>query len=147
VSGDAELALDVPLDQVDDVLKSIVVYDSKGGVGSASLAGRNPLNQLFSDLPFEPDALASPAALLNALQGAEIKVGSSRPITGKLLKVVSETVQLGERGTTTRNRVSVLGATGLQQFILEEADSVTFVDVGLQAKVEKALREIAAHRA
>src|SRR5690348_14617402 len=76
VSGNAELTLDVPLDQVDDVLKSIVVYDSKGDVGNASLAGRNPLSQTFNDLPFGEAALTSPAALLNALQGAEIEVGS-----------------------------------------------------------------------
>jgi hypothetical protein len=147
VTGDAELALDVPLDQVDDVLKSIVVYDSKGGVGSASLPGRNPLKELFSDLPFGAEALASPAALLNALQGAEIRVGSSHVVTGRLLKVVAETVQAGDRATTARQRVSLLTPSGLQQFILEEADAVSFVDPELQAKVDKALTEIAAHRA
>src|SRR5499427_4630610 len=148
VTGNAELTLDVPLNQVDDVLKSIIVYDSKGGVGSARLAGRDPLNQLFSDLPFGREALDSPGGLLNALQGAEIRVGSSRPISGKLLRVVPEQVQLGDRGaTTTRNRVSVLTNTGLQQFMLEEAENVSFVDASLQAKVDKALAEIAVHRA
>jgi hypothetical protein len=147
VTGDAELSLDVPLDQVDDVLKSIVVYDSKGGVGNASLAGRNPLSQTFNDLPFGEEALASPATLLNALQGAEIKVGSTRPITGQLLKVVPETVELANKAITTRNRVSVLTATGLQQFVLEDAESVSFTDSELQAKVSQALHEIAAHRA
>ena len=147
VTDNAELTLDVPLGQVDDVLKSIVVYDNKGGVGSAQLAGRDPLSQIFNDLPFAADALASPAALLNALQGAEIKVGASRPIAGRLLRVVPETVQVGDRGTTTRNRVSVLTSTGLQQFMLEDADSVGFADPALQAQVDKALSEIAAHRA
>jgi uncharacterized protein DUF4139 len=147
VSDNAELGLDVPLDMVDDVLKSIVVYDSKGGVGRATLPGRNPLAQVFEDLPFGADALGSPAALLNALQGAEIKVGSSHPIVGKLLKVVPETVALGDHGTTTRNRVSVLSSAGLQQFMLEEADAVSFVDEELQAKVGKALNDTAAYRA
>jgi hypothetical protein len=147
VTDNAELTLDVPLGQVDDVLKSIVVYDNKGGVGSAQLAGRDPLSQIFNDLPFTADALASPAALLNALQGAEIKVGASRPIVGRLLRVVPETMQVGERGTTTRNRVSVLTSAGLQQFMLEDADSVGFVDPALQAQVDKALGEIATHRA
>src|SRR5258708_3008414 len=114
ISGDADLTLDVPLDQVDDVLKSIVVYDSKGGVGSASLPGREPLTQFFGDLPFGQEALASPAALLNALQGAEIRIGASHTITGKLLKVVVETVRVGEQSTTERHRVSILGPNGLQ---------------------------------
>jgi Domain of unknown function (DUF4139) len=147
VTGSAELTLDVPLDQVDDVLKSVVIYDSKGGVGAASLAGRNPLSQTLHDLPFGEAALTSPAALLNALQGAEIKVGSSHPITGQVLQVVAETIQLREQVTTERHRVSVLTATGLQQFILEDAESVSFVDADLQAKVSQALRDIALHRA
>ena len=35
------------LEQVDDVLKSLVVYDDKGGVGGLSLPGREPLAQAF----------------------------------------------------------------------------------------------------
>ena len=35
VDGDAELGLDVPLGQVDDILKSLVVFDSAGGVAGA----------------------------------------------------------------------------------------------------------------
>jgi len=147
VEGDAKLTLNVPLDQVDDVLKSIVVYDNTGGVGTASLPGRQPLALLLNDLPFGPEALASPAALLNALQGAEIRVGASHPITGKLLKVVTETARASDGTTTARNRGSVLTGEGLQQFILEDADSVRFVDPDLQAKVDQALTEIASHRA
>src|SRR6185437_16943911 len=36
VDGEANLKLTVSLDQVDDVLKSLVVYDDKGGVGGLS---------------------------------------------------------------------------------------------------------------
>lgn len=147
VTGDATLSLDVRLDQVDDILKSIVVYDTKGGVGSASLAGREPLEQVFADLPFSQAALASPAALLNALQGAEIRVGTNHPIDGKLIKVVAETVRANDGSTTTRNRVSVLTAEGIQQFILEDAENLRFADPALAAQVEKALSAIASHRA
>src|SRR6266702_6839085 len=53
VEGDATLALDVPLDQVDDVLKSLVVYDAAGSAGAITLPGREPLTQSFIDLPFD----------------------------------------------------------------------------------------------
>ena len=147
IDGDAELPLDVPLDQVDDVLKSIVVFDDKGGVGSASLPGREPLQQSFRDLPFDQAALNSPADLLNALQGAEIKVGGNKPLAGKLLRVVGETVTTGPGQSTTQHRVTLLTGAGLQQFVLEEADSVSFADAKLQAAVDKALTEIATNRA
>src|ERR1700760_4698848 len=40
VEGDASLTLDVPLDQVDDVLKSLIVFDSNGSAGEITLPGR-----------------------------------------------------------------------------------------------------------
>jgi hypothetical protein len=64
VERDATLRLAVKLDQVDDVLKSLVVYDSKGGVGGISLPGREPLAELLRQLPFDAAALNSMPELL-----------------------------------------------------------------------------------
>lgn len=43
VTGAADLVFDVRLDQVNDVLKSFIVFDNTSGVGAASLPGRQPL--------------------------------------------------------------------------------------------------------
>ncbi len=147
VEGDAELALKVNLDQVDDVLKSIVVYDDAGGVGQVRLPGREPLAQAFRDLPFDPAALDSPAALFNSLQGAAVRATGARELQGRILKAVAETVTLPEGlGTTVRHRVSLVTEQGVQQFVLEEAEAVEFADPVLQAQVNEALEAIAAHR-
>lgn len=144
VSGNATLTLDVPLDQVDDVLKSLVVFDDKGGVGGVELAGREPVAQMFRDLPFGPEALDSPVALLNALQGSEVVTSGSRMLRGRLLKVEAETRDLpGDQGTVTRNRITLLTDEGIQQLVLEDAESVKFADPALQAQVDKALVAIA----
>src|SRR5207302_7242458 len=66
VAGDAALTLDVPLDQVDDLLKSLVVYDAGGSAGEITLPGREPLTQSFVDLPFDRAALNSATGLLNS---------------------------------------------------------------------------------
>jgi hypothetical protein len=145
--GDATLALEVRLDQVDDVLKSIVVFDDKGGIGGIELPGREPLAQVFRDLPFGPEALASPQALLNALQGAEVAVAGVRPLKGRVLRVLAEQTQIGNGLVTTRHRVSLVTAQGLRQFVLEEADSVVFTDPELQGQVEQALAATTLHRA
>src|SRR5689334_9351160 len=52
VDGPATLGLDVPLDQVDDVLQSLVVFDSEGGVGGIELPGREFSHAAFGDVPF-----------------------------------------------------------------------------------------------
>jgi hypothetical protein len=148
VEGDATLKLTVSLQQVDDVLKSLVVYDEKGGVGGLSLPGREPLAQAFKDLPFDQDSLSSPADLLATLKGAQITVGGSRAITGRIVSVQDETVALNDgKAITKRTRVTLLTDRGLQQFILEDAENLQFADAALRDKVAQALLAIQTNRA
>lgn len=147
VEGNATLPLSVRLDQVDDVLKSIVVYDDKGVAGTISLPGREPLAQIFRDLPFGPDALNSPVVLLNSLPGAEIRATGARQVEGRLVRVVAEETALPDLGgVITRHRVSVMSAEGMQTFIFEDADSVIFTDPELRAQIDGALAAVSAHR-
>lgn len=67
VDGPGTLGIDVKLDQVDDVLKLLVVFDEAGGVGGIELPGRDDTYRTFGDVPFGPEGLASPPALLNGL--------------------------------------------------------------------------------
>jgi hypothetical protein len=148
VDGDATLKLTVSLDQVDDVLKSLVVYDDKGGVGGLSLPGKEPLRQTFKDMPFDQTALESPANLLGALKGAQISVGGPRATSGRIVSVEEET-QTRDDGKTTvkRTRVALFTDNGIQQFILEDAENLQFADAALRDKIGQALLAIQANRA
>ncbi|MBY6262829.1 hypothetical protein EI613_13065 [Azospirillum sp. 412522] len=145
VSGDADLSLEVRRDQVDDVLKSIVVYDDKGGVGTIGLPGAEPLETAFRELPFSEGDLGSPAALLNAMRGAEVTSGGSRQLTGRLMSVTEETVRLpgSDGATATRHRVTLMTADGLRQLVLEEADALRFTDPAVQSQIDRALSAVA----
>src|SRR6267142_7189254 len=146
VDGSATLSLDVPLDQVDDILKSLVVYDDGGTASEVTLPGREPLTQTFVDLPFDRAALDSAPALLNALQGAEVRVTGAKPMSGRLVRVVEETSRSTDGLAIPRHRVTLLTDSGIEQFILEDADSIAFIDPELQKKVATALSLLASHR-
>lgn len=146
VDGNAALPLHVRLDQVDDILKSIVIYDDVGTIGEISLPGRTPLREAFREVPFGPEALASPASLLEALRGAAIRVDGPRALSGQVLSVVQESTQVEAAGTVrTQHRVSVLTEDGIRQFILEEADVLEFTDARVQGQVTAALAALARH--
>ncbi|MGE5150439.1 MAG: DUF4139 domain-containing protein [Rhodospirillaceae bacterium] len=148
VDGDGNLKLTVSLDQVDDVLKSLVVYDDKGGVGGLSLPGKEPLRQTFKDMPFDQTAFDSPAKLLDALRGAQISVGGPRAMSGRIVSVEEETQTLNDGKTTIkRTRVALFTDTGIQQFILEDAENLQFADPALRDKIGQALLAIQTNRA
>ena len=92
VEGATELTLEAPLNQMDDILKSLIVYDDLGAVNTITLPGKESLDQIFRDLPFNAAALASPVDLLNTLQGAEVEIKGGSALQGRLLKVTADTV-------------------------------------------------------
>jgi hypothetical protein len=137
VDGTEALGLDVPLDQVDDVLKSLVVFDKSGAVAGVELPGRDNTVAAFGELPFGPEALKSPIDYLNALRGTEVTVQGPRPMTGRILRaeaVIEANVQ--------RNRVSLLTVDGLRQFVLEDADTVQVADPVLRGRIARALEAL-----
>jgi hypothetical protein len=147
VTGTQELQLPVRMDQVDDVLKSIVVFDDKGNTGFVQLPARAPLSDIFRGLPFGPAALESNAALLEALKGSEVSVYADGTIRGRIASVTKESVKLPDNeGTTTQHRVGVMTSSGLKQFVLETATSVTFTDPVLARQIEQALAAVSEHR-
>jgi hypothetical protein len=146
VEGWETIEIPVRLDQVDDVLKSAVIFDDKGGSGVVELQGRDSLAEIFRTMPIGPEAFSSPAALYGALQGEEISVTEPVNATGRIVSVVEETASNKDGGEITRHRMSIITAEGLVQFVLEEARGIKFVNEALDAKVNGALAALASNR-
>jgi hypothetical protein len=76
----------------------LTVFDKAGAMGAVSLPGRGAKAELFRDPPFEPDAIDSSGALLNALVASEARspAGHERALAG-----------LAENRATERRRLSI----------------------------------------
>ncbi|MBI3441460.1 MAG: DUF4139 domain-containing protein [Proteobacteria bacterium] len=143
VTGNASLEFPVRLNQVDDILKSLVVFDTQGRVGGVTLPGKQPLDQIFKDLPFDRNQLTSAMTLLNAYQGAVVTVKDANgTATGKIIQVVPEVTTLKADQTITRHRLSLMTDTGVKQAILEDLQSLQFVDAKVRNEVGRALDAI-----
>lgn len=147
VTGTGELLMPVRMDQVDDILKSIVVFDQQGNTGFVQLPSRAPLSDIFRGLPFGPRALESNASLVEALKGSEVSVRAGSSFEGRIVSV-NEEQTTGEDGTKlmTRHRVGVMTEYGLKQFVLEEASAITFSDPVLTKQINQALAAVSEHR-
>jgi len=143
VTGNASLEFPVRLEQVDDILKSLVVFDAKGRVGSVTLPGKQPLEQIFKDLPFDRRQLADATLLLNAYQGASVTIKDANgAVTGKIIQVTPETVALEHGKTVTKHRLSLMTDAGLKQAVLEDMQSMQFADGKVRDEIVRALDSI-----
>ncbi|RAI30273.1 hypothetical protein CH338_28010 [Rhodoplanes elegans] len=148
VTGGATVELPVRLDQVDDLLKSLTVFDRAGGIGAVSLPGKTPLVELFRDLPFGPEALASPSALLNALVGTEVEIAGPVNATGRVFRVEPEETTLPNGGgTVTRHRLALMTERGLVTAVLEDLTTLRFTDLETRVQIERALAGQSQNRA
>ena len=138
--GAGTIGLDVPLAQVDDVLRSLAVFDDHGGIGSIELPGRDNTRQAFADVPFDAQQLNTPMALLQSLRGQEIAVSGPVAMQGSIVSVVGDDA-VGKNDTRiTHTRVTLLTPSGFQQFILEDATAIKLTDAALNAHIGAALQ-------
>jgi len=141
----AELELVVPRAQADDLLKSLVVYDSSGSALAVTLAGEAPTADLFRDLPIAERDLASPQALLAALRGVPVAVGGPEAVEGRVVAVVPEERREGE-ARFVRHRLTLATAEGLRSVLLEEAHAIRVLDPALEGVLTTALERLAGAR-
>jgi hypothetical protein len=95
-------------------------------------------------LSFGPDALNSPASLLNALVGSEIEIEGQVNARGRVFRVDEERTRLPDNGgEITRHRLTLLTDKGLVQAVLEEVSALRFTDAQTSAQVSRALAGLA----
>lgn len=142
VDGDREVSFPVRFNQVDDILKSLVVFDKGGKLGGVTLPGKKPLDQVFKDLPFTKAQLASPMLLLNSYQGALVSLHrENAAVVGNLLQVVPETA-VKDDVKVTKHRISVMVDGKIRQDVMEDLTSVEFDDPKIRDEITRALAAI-----
>ncbi len=141
VNSDGVIRIEVPLDQVDDILKSLVVNGSVGSVAGMALAGPQPLREAFKGLPFSLEALSSVPSLLTSMQGAKVSVTSDgKTVDGSILGIEARKVD----DKATAYLLTVIDKDGaVETLVLGDDASVRFDDPDTRAKLAKATAAIA----
>ncbi|WP_246249137.1 DUF4139 domain-containing protein [Chelativorans alearense] len=139
VDGSGTLRIDVPLEQVDDILKSLLVRDPAGAIGAVTLDGLSPVEETFRRLPFTPEEMGSLPDLAASLQGVGVRASSGgRTVEGVVLGV--GTRQAGEGETSRTERIlSVMTDSGGIEVLNLGADAVLdILDEAMREKVREA---------
>ncbi|WP_284538844.1 DUF4139 domain-containing protein [Pleomorphomonas sp. T1.2MG-36] len=144
--GENRLTLEIPADQADDVLKSLLVSDPGGAIVSVTLDGANSVSEAFKRLPLKREDLASTATIAAAMTGyaATIDDGAGRKASGVILGV-------GKVPRATEGQPIELPAVTLRQddgsfaeVLLGPGASIVFADKDLQRRIDAAISAVGA---
>lgn len=137
VTDSGTVRIVVPADQLDDILKSLVVRDPGGAVGGLRVDGPAQAEETLRRLPFKAEDIASPARLANALQGVAIRVESDgKTVEGASLGVSERN---GGRDDGVVRTLSVMTRDGQVDSVrLVEGASLTILDPAMRENLREA---------
>jgi len=141
VTDDAEVLLKFKTEQINDILKSLVVMDFDGGdVAGVSYASREPLTRALKSFGVDLSGEPTLGQLLRQLRGAEVTVSAPAKIRGKILGVQTKTTHLVDSNALVRRDVlNLLTAEGIKSIDLETVAAIALADERLAGELNKAL--------
>jgi len=146
VDGNAAVALSFPTDQINDLLKSLVLIDSGGQVQPVTYGARDPVGRTLQSFAIDVTQPTSRGDLLQKLRGARVSVmpGTGPVLVGQIVGVEYRTEHRPD-GTVTDNIpiLNLFTDAGLQSVELKDARAVQILDPRLNAEFKQALSVLA----
>jgi len=141
VSGNAEVVLKFKTDQINDLLKSLIVLDLGGGeVAGVNYASRDPLTRALKSFGVDISGEPTLGQLLKQVRGADVIVSAPEKISGKVLGVEAKSRQILPSNTLVQQEfLTLVTAEGIKCIPLDTVASITLADEKLNGELGKAL--------
>jgi hypothetical protein len=141
VRGNATTELRFHTNQINDILKSLVVEDQGGGrIGAITYPSQDPVDKTLRSFQVDITANPSLADLLNQLRGAGVTVQvQGERLSGTIVGVEKRQKQTGQGAPVEVAVLNILTGATLRAIELQSITSLTFDDPTLQAELTRAL--------
>lgn len=144
VEGVATAELTFRVEQINDILKSLVLRDLDGGtIAAVQYPSRDPIEKTLRSFGVDITGKPTLGNLLDQLRGIKVEIQSVQPITGSIFGVEKRKSTTEHGGTTEREFLTLLTADGLRSFDLESIAGVKILDAKVDGELQKALAALA----
>jgi hypothetical protein len=141
VNGNATVNLRFKVDDINDLLKSMVVQDLDGGqVSTVTYGSRDPLTKTLKSFGIDLTSNPTLGQLLDQIRGEQVEVLRPNPLKGTILGVEKKTEDLGDRKTVEKQYLNLLTAGGLESFPMSQIQSVKLLNERLNSELRQALQ-------
>ncbi len=145
VDGNAKIDLQFRVEQINDLLKSMVLEDGRSGsVSAISYASRDPITKTLKSFPIDLTNNPTLGQVLDQMRGQRIQIDAQASTTGVLLGVEKRKKQFGKDGETIKvEYLNILTDRGLQSVPMDTISQIKLLDEKLDAELRKALAVLA----
>jgi hypothetical protein len=150
VHNDGSAELRFKTNQINDILKSLILQDLDGGkVSTVTYPSQDPLAKTLRSFQIDITANPSLADLLNQLRGAKVTLSASagESIEGIILGVELHKKSIGDKGDSLEQPfLNLLNNGKIQSLSMDSLSSIKLDDPELQEELNKALIALASAR-
>ena len=146
VKGDADITLIFDADDMDDLLKSLVLQDYDGGfVEAVTYPSKDPMNRILGSFSLNISDNPPLAQLLERARGEEVHIEGTVSGEGTIVGIEYR-AGVSEGVTIQVPVINLINAEGFRQVDLTDIRTLQFLNPVVQADLDSALRVIAANR-
>jgi len=145
VTGDATVQLSFKQDQINDLLKSMVLLDLNGGkIGAVTYGAKDPISKTLASFAINLSDNPTLGEILNRLRGAEVEVTATTTVTGTIIGVETKRVPAGKDVEPIEVEVlNLVTDKGIRAIRLDEITSIRLLDERLNSELQQALKVLA----
>ncbi len=147
VNNRVQLDLRLHANQINDILKSLVVQDFGGGkVSTVTYGSRDPVTKTLGSFGINLNGNPTLGQILTQVRGETVEVTAPNPIAGTLLGVEKKTESIGEgsqRRVIEQEYVTLLTEEGFRSLSLANVQRIKLTNPALNTELHQALAILA----
>ena len=146
ITGNRSFELSFRTEQVNDVLKSLVVLDPSGSIKPVTYTANEPVSRRIRSSGIALNQNSSLGTVLRQFQGAEVEIAAGdQTATGRILSVSMRSLPAsGPGGGIVQVEVlNILGEQGLRAFPVDSLSHVSLKDSRLNRELGESLKLLA----
>ena len=144
VQGNARLDLNFKVDQINDLLKSMVVQDLDGGrVSTVTYGSKDPITKTLKSFPIDLTGKPTIAQLLDQVRGEKVEIEGATKLTGIIIGVETQKQTVNKDQVIEVQMLNLLTDSGLASVPLNTVGRIRLVNEKLNVEFRKALALLA----
>jgi hypothetical protein len=144
VTGDATVDLKFKTDQINDLLKSMVVQDLDGGrISTINYGSKDPITKTLKTFSIDLTDEPSLADLLRQVRGERVEIEAPNKLTGVILGVETRKKQVGKDEFIEEEILNLLTDDGFRAVPMDAVGKLRLTNEKLDADLRKALALLA----
>lgn len=148
VQGDATVDLKFNVDDINDLLKSMVLQDLGGGqISTVTYGSRDPITKTLQSFAIDLTQNPTLGQLLGQIRGEEIEIDAPTKVKGTIVGVETKRQKIGDNDIIEVEYLNVLTEEGLRRVQLDLAGQIKLNNKDLDKEFRQALRVLASGHA